>query len=232
MVFDGFKEDALKFLDEIKENNNKVWFEANRYRWEKLILEPNVAYVKEMGEHLIALAPFIKAQPKAAGSLFRIYRDTRFSKDKTPIKTKISIMFWQGTGHRMQCPCFYMQYKSHEIYVATGIGAFKTDLLKQYREYIKVERNAKALHEILENLKTKGIIINEPHYKRIPAGFDKTSKYAYLSQYKGLFVHKAFKPNKTFFSTRIINHNFKFYDSTIELFNWIDTLVKSSEDGF
>ncbi len=70
MLFDGFKEDALKFLDEIEQNNNKVWFEANRHRWEKLILEPNVAYVKEMGEHLIALAPFIRAEPKAAGSLF------------------------------------------------------------------------------------------------------------------------------------------------------------------
>lgn len=232
MLFDGFKEDALKFLDEIKENNNKVWFEANRHRWEKLILEPNVAYVKEMGEHLIALAPFIRAEPKAAGSLFRIYRDTRFSKDKTPIKTKISIMFWQGTGHRMQSPCFYMQYKSHEIYVATGIGKFKTHLLKHYREYIKIERNAKALHEILENLKEKGINIKPPHYKRIPAGFDKESQYAYLSQYDGLFVNKAFKPNKTFFSKRIINYNFKFYDSTIDLFNWIDSLVKSSEDGF
>jgi len=232
MQFDGFKEDALKFLDEIKENNNKVWFEDNRHRWEELILSPNKAYVQEMGEHLIALAPFIKAEPKVAGSLFRIYRDTRFSKDKTPIKTKIGIMFWQGTAHRMQSPCFYMQYKVEEVFIATGIRVFKTDLLKKYREFIKIEKNAKALHEILEDLKTKGINITAPHYKRVPAGFDKQSPYAYLSQYNGLFVYKTFKPNKTFFSTRIINYNFKFYDSTLELFNWLDTLVKSSEDGF
>ena len=232
MVFDGFKEDALKFLDEIKDNNTKVWFEDNRHRWEELILEPNKAYVEEMGEHLIALAPFIRAEPKVAGSLFRIYRDTRFSKDKTPIKTKIGIMFWQGTAHRMQCPCFYMQYKAQEVYIATGIRVFKTELLKQYREYIKDEKNAKKLHEILEDLKQKGITIGETHYKRVPAGFDKDSKYAYLSQYNGLFVHKIFKPNKTFLSSRIINYNFKFYDSTIELFNWLDSLVKSSENGF
>jgi len=232
MVFDGFNEDALKFLDEIKENNNKVWFENNRHRWEELILEPNKAYVHEMGEHLIALAPFIRAEPKVSGSLFRIYRDTRFSKDKTPIKTKIGIMFWQGTAHRMQSPCFYMQYKVEEVFIATGIRLFKTDLLKQYREYIKDEKNAKALHEILEDLKEKGITIGELHYKRVPAGFDKQSNYAYLAQYNGLFVYKTFKPNKTFFSKRIINYNFKFYDSTIELFNWLDRLVKSSEDGF
>ncbi len=231
-MFDGFKKEALDFLDEIEANNTKVWFENNRHRWEKLILEPNKAYVKEMGEHLIALAPFIRAEPKSAGSLFRIYRDTRFSKDKTPIKTKIGIIFWQGSTHRMQSPCFYMQYKSKEVYIATGIRLFKTELLKKYREYIKIEQNAKALHEILENLKCKGITINEPHYKRVPVGFNKEKKYSYLSRYNGVFVHKTFKPNKTFLSQKIINYNFKFYDETLALFNWLDGLVKSSEDSF
>lgn len=232
MIFNGFKKEGLDFLDEIKENNTKEWFEANRHRWQEYILEPNIAYVNEMGEHLIALAPFIRAEPKAAGSLFRIYRDTRFSKDKTPIKTKIGIIFWQGSGHRMKSPCFYMQYKSNEVFLGTGIRVFKDELLNKYREYIKIERNARELHEILENLKSNNISINEPYYKRTPAGFDKDSKYCYLAHYNGLFVYKTFKPNKTFHSSRIINYNFKFYDSTLELFNWIDRFIKSSQDSF
>jgi len=115
MEFDGFKEEALSFLDEIEQNNNKVWFENNRHRWEEVILKPNKAYVEEMGEHLIALAPLIKAQPKMGGSLFKIYRDTRFSHDKTPIKTKIGILFCQEVLHRMKCQAFYMQCNSHEV---------------------------------------------------------------------------------------------------------------------
>lgn len=230
MEFNGFKEEALKFLDEIEQNNNKAWFEANRYRWEELILEPNKAYVEEMGEHLIALSPFIKAVPKTGASLFKIYRDTRFSHDKTPIKTKIGIMFWKGVLHRMKCPCFYMQYKSHEVLLATGIRAFKDELLKNYREYIKVEKNARALHEILEDLKQKGITIPEPEFKRVPVGFDKDNEYSYLARYKGLLVYKTFKPNKTFHSKKIINYNFKFYDSTLELFNWLDEFIKSIKE--
>ena len=230
MIFTGFKEDALKFLDEIKNNNNKVWFEANRHRWEDLILEPNKAYVHEMGEHLIALAPFIKAEPKVSGSLFRIYRDIRFSHDKTPIKTKIGIMFWQGTAHRMQCASFYMQYKSDEIFLATGIRAFKTPLLKAYREYIKIEKNAKALHDIIEDLKAKKIKINEPHYKKYPAGFKQEDKYSYLSLYNSIFAISTFKPNRTFFSTKIIDKNFKFYDSTIALFEWLYELSLYAKD--
>lgn len=221
MIFNGFNEKALLFLDEIKNNNTKVWFEANRHRWQDLILEPNKAYVQEMGEHLIALAPFIKAQPKASGSLFKIYRDIRFSKDKTPIKTKIGIIFWQGPNHRMNSPCFYMQYKIDEVFIATGLRVFKDDVLKQYREYIKVEKNARALHNILEDIKDKKVTINEAKYKRYPAGFKKEDKYAYLSLYGGIFVYETFKPNKTFFTKNIINKNFKFYDKTHELFDWL-----------
>ncbi|MGB6329139.1 MAG: DUF2461 domain-containing protein [Halarcobacter sp.] len=230
MQFDGFKEEALSFLDEIEQNNNKPWFEANRHRWEEVILKPNKAYVEEMGEHLIALAPFIKAEPKMGGSLFKIYRDTRFSHDKTPIKTKIGIMFWQGVLHRMKCPAFYMQYKSHEVLLGTGIRKFKDELLKNYREYIKIEKNAHALHEILEDLKAKGIKIPQMHYKRIPVGFDKEDKYSYLARYDGMLVYKTFKPNKTFHSKRIINYNFKFYDSTLDLFNWLDEFIKSIKE--
>lgn len=230
MKFDGFKEEALIFFKELEENNNKVWFEANRYRWEKHILEPNKAFVEEMGEHLIALAPFIKAQPKAGGSLFRIYRDTRFSKDKTPMKTKSNIMFWQGTKHRMKCPAFYIQYEAKEFLLATGILKFKDELLSNYREYIKVEKNAKALHEILEDLKEKGITLPEQRYKRIPAGFNKENPYAYLALYDSMLCYKTFKINKTFHSKNIINFNFKFYDSTLELFNWLDEFIKSIKD--
>ena len=229
MQFDGFNENGLKFLDEIKENNNKVWFENNRISWQELILEPNKAYVEEMGEHLIALCPMIRAVPKVSGSLFKIYRDVRFSKDKTPIKTKIGIIFWAGTAHRMQSSSFYMHYTSQEIFVATGIRTFKPPLLKAYREYIKIEKNAKALHEIFESYKIKGIKIVEPHYKRYPVGFDANDKYAYLSLYNCLFAYVSFKPKKTFFSKAIINKNFKFYDSTHELFDWLYDLTLKAQ---
>lgn len=227
MKFNGFKQEGLDLLDEIELNNTKEWFEANRHRWQEHILEPNKAYVNEMGEHLIALAPFIRAEAKAAGSLFRIYRDTRFSKDKTPIKTKIGVIFWQGSGHRMKSPCFYMQYKSHEVLIGTGIRVFKDELLQKYREYIKIENNARELHRILIKIQEHNFSLKEAYYKRTPTGFDKESPYAYLAHYNGIFAYKTFKPNKTFLSTRIINYNFKFYDNTLELFNWLDNFIKS-----
>ncbi|WP_419769870.1 MAG: DUF2461 domain-containing protein [Candidatus Marinarcus sp.] len=230
MLFNGFTQEGLDFLDQIKTNNNKVWFEDHRHIWEETILKPNIAYVNEMGEHLIALAPMIKAVPKVSGSLFKIYRDVRFSNDKTPIKTRIGIMFWQGSTHRMQSASFYMHYTSSEVFVATGIRTFKPPLLKKYREYIQIEKNAKALHEILEKLKQKKIEIIEPHFKRYPVGFDETNPYAYLSLFNAMYAYTTFKPNKTFLSKNIINKNFKFYDETLELFHWLYELTLYSKD--
>ena len=231
MVFDGFRNKACEFLQEIEDNNNKIWFENNRHIWEKEILEPNQAYVEDMGETLLILNPMIKAKAKVSGSLFKIYRDVRFSKDKTPIKTKIGIMFWLGEAHRMQSASFYMQYKKDEVMIATGIRGFKAPLLKAYREYIKIEQNAIALHEILETFKKDGIKIVEPTYKRYPKDFNKDDKYAYLSLYSSMFVYKTFKPNKTFFSKKIVNHNFKFYDKTYILNEWLyDLTLKVQED--
>jgi uncharacterized protein (TIGR02453 family) len=225
--FLGFTQEGLDFLDQIKENNNKVWFENNRHIWEETILKPNIAYVEEMGEHLIALAPFIKALPKVSGSLFRIYKDTRFSHDKTPIKTKIGILFWQGSSHRMQSASFYMHYTSSEVFVATGIRTFKPPLLKKYREYIKNEKNAQALHMILEKYHKVGIKVVQPHFKRYPQGFNKEDPYSYLSLYNAMYAYTSYKPNKTFLSKNVINKHFKFYDNTHELFDWVYKMIIS-----
>ena len=114
MAFNGFKKEAITFLKDLDKNNSKVWFEDHRHIWQKNILEPNVDLVEEMGETLQILVPTIKAIPKASASLFKIYRDTRFSKDKTPMKDKIGILFWQGTAHRMSSSSYYFFYNKDE----------------------------------------------------------------------------------------------------------------------
>lgn len=225
MSFNGFKKEGIEFLKELKNNNSKEWFETNRHIWQKYILEPNIEYIEEMGETLLILSPSINAKPKVSGSLFKIYRDIRFSKDKTPMKSKIGLLFWKGSSHRMQSSSFYMHYDKDSYFIATGIRGFKPPLLKAYREYIKNELNAKALDEILTELKSKGIDIVEPHYKKYPKGFDKESKYAYLSLYNSMYAYENHPLDETFFSLAIVDKNFEFYQTTQKLFDWIYELT-------
>jgi len=230
MLFNGFKKEALEFLEEIKINNNKIWFEQNRQRWKEVILEPNIAYIEEMGEHLIALVPNIKALPKVSGSLFKIYRDVRFSKDKTPMKDKIGIIFWQGQAHRMQSASYYIFYNTHEYFIATGIRSFKPPLLKAYRKYIQNKTNAMNLHNILEDIKKKGYQLPEPKYKRLPQGFKEENPYAYLSKYNAIFGFQTYELDNTFYSEEIIDKAFKIYQDMDDLRQWLYELSLTVED--
>ena len=200
--FTGFPKQSLEFLTSIKNNNNKEWFENHRYLYERLILEPSRAFVIEMGEHLQALIPTIHAMPKVNGSLFRIYRDIRFSKDKTPIKSTIGFIFWQDCGKRMQSSAFYLHFNPDELFFAVGIRKFSKELLETYREYIKDKDHRIKLHDILQSIKNNGYELPKAHYKRYPKGFDKDKDFAYLALFDGMYAYKSIKPKEVLFSYR------------------------------
>ena len=224
MIFNGFPKEGLVFLDEIVLNNSKEWLNSNRDRYEKYIVEPNKAYVAEMGEHLQILVPSINAIAKVNKSLFRIYRDARFHL-ADPIKERIGIIFWQGQTHRMQSASFYMHYDSKEIFVAAGIRNFKPPLLATYREYIKDKVRRAELHKIVEALKEKGYKLPEPAYKRYPIGFDKDDSHVYLSLFRSMYMYASYKPNKDFHSSKVIYKNFKIYEDMLPLHEWLYKLT-------
>ncbi len=215
-----FSKESVDFLQDIRENNNKEWFEDNRYRYDDYILNPSRAFVVEFGEHLQALVPNINAIPKINGSLFRIFRDVRLSKDKTPLKSRIGIVFWRGSGKRLQSASFYLHFSPDELLIASGIRGFSKDSLAGYREYIKDEGHAKELETIMIDLKAKGYSFPEPHYKRYPRGFDKDMSYAHLSLYAAMFAYKGVKP-EMIYHDKLIEKAFKIYEDLLPLFEWI-----------
>ena len=230
MQFKGFKKEALQFLDEIVVNNSKEWLDANRERYESLIVDVNRAYVEEMGEQLQILVPSINAIPKTNKSLFKIYRDSRFHPTE-PIKTKIGILFWQGGGHRMQSSSFYMHYEPHEVFWAAGIRNFKPPLLSAYREYIQHAAHREALHQILETLKTQGYQIPAPHYKRCPRDMDCNDTYSYLYHYRAMYAYQSSKPDRTFYSRKIIDKSFGFYEAMLPLQQWVYHLTLHQKES-
>ena len=224
MSFNGFPKEGLDFLSNIIINNSKEWLDAHRGDYEKYIVAPNKAYVKEMGEYLQILVPTIHAIPKVNKSLFRIYRDARFHLND-PIKERIGIIFWQGSGHRMQSSSFYMHYDPFELFVATGIRNFKPTLLKTYREYIQNEERRTELHNILEELKTKGYILPAPKYKRMPRACKAEDSNSYLYLMGSIYAYTTFTPDKTFHSKAILERNFKIYEDMFALQQWLYELT-------
>ena len=133
-VFKGFSHDVIKFLEEIKYNNNKLWFDQYYDFYQREILEVSRDFVEAMGESLSELAPGINIVPKVNGSIYRFSRDARFSKDKTPYKTHLSYLFWQGTLKRTCCPGFYLSIRPEYIQIGVGINHFTPEYQTAWRE--------------------------------------------------------------------------------------------------
>jgi uncharacterized protein (TIGR02453 family) len=219
--FTGYPKKSLAFLKELRANNTKEWFELHKHLYTEYILEPNRAFVVEMGEHIQALVPTINAIPKINGSLYRIYRDTRFAKDKTPLKTHSGVIFWQGKGKRTHSSNFYTRFTPETCVIGAGIRLFHPEILSAYRSYIKDEKKAAKLNSILSSLKEKGYEISETHYKRLPRGFKSDYPFDELARFNRLVVNKKFSPDKVFYSDELVHRCYSIYEELFELQQWL-----------
>lgn len=128
---------SIKFLDDLAANNNRIWFEENRSRYEALVREPALAFISEMSPVLHSFAPHFRADArKTGGSLMRIFRDTRFSRDKTPYKTNIGIQFRHASGNDVHAPGFYVHIAGNECFLAVGCWHPDTNSLARIRDRI------------------------------------------------------------------------------------------------
>ena len=218
MEFNGFSKKTLPFLESIRQNNDKEWFEAHRNEYEELILNPSRAFVEEFGEHLMALEPSVNFSPKINKSLFRIYRDTRrMGAIKVPLKHRIGVIFWQGSGSRMQSSSFYLHFSPDELFVAVGIRWFEKPMLDAYREYIKDDKRREELSHVLKSIESKGYKTIEKGYKRYPRGFTSDMSNVELSLYKGMATYKVIEPSLIEDGEKLIDTLYKIYEEMLPL---------------
>ncbi len=218
MEFSGFSKKTLPFLEAIRQNNDKEWFEAHRNEYEEHILEPSRAFVEEFGEHLQALEPTINFSPKINKSLFRIYRDTRrMGAIKVPLKHRIGVIFWQGSGSRMQTSSFYLHFSPDELFVAVGVRWFEKPMLDAYRDYIKDDARREKLSKTLKDMSAKGYKAIEKGYKRYPRGFSADMSNADLSLYKGMAIYKILEPQLIEDGEKLIDTLYKIYEEMLPL---------------
>jgi uncharacterized protein (TIGR02453 family) len=217
--FNGFKK-ALEFLESIRKNNSKEYFEAHRDEYEQYILNPSKAFVVEMGEHLMALEPTVDAEPKINRSLFKMYRDVRrMGENKEPMKSKIGIIFPQGgwSGCRLQKSSFYLHFSPDELFVAVGVRWFNKPMLDAYREYIGDEKRRVALDETLKKINALGYSIMGREYKKYPKGFTPQMKSVDLSLHKGMATYKILEPEIIEEGDKLIDTLYKIYEDMLPL---------------
>lgn len=129
--------ELFTFFRELKENNNREWFQANKQRYEMYVREPLLRFITDFGVRLAEISPHYLADPRrAGGSLFRINRDIRFSKDKSPYKTAAGIQFRHESGKDVHAPGFYLHLEPGNVFAGAGIWHPDTKTLGKIRDAI------------------------------------------------------------------------------------------------
>ena len=136
----SFTPDTIKFLKQLAANNNRDWFKTNKSRYEEQVLDVALRFIQSMQDPLADIAPHFVALPtRVGGSLMRIYRDTRFSKNKLPYKTNIGIQFRHELAKDVHSPGFYVHIDPKEVFIGVGMWRPEPDALRAIRERIAVK---------------------------------------------------------------------------------------------
>lgn len=166
------KKDLFDFFVELKENNNRVWFQNNKQRYEQDVRDPLLAFVAAFAERTPEISSSIMAIPRiTGGSLFRIYRDVRFSKDKTPYKTGAGIHFRHKRGKDVHAPGYYLHLEPGDVFAGSGIWKPNTETVTRIRTKI-AEHPDHWLAIIQEKKFVKTFTLGGDSLKRAPKGFD------------------------------------------------------------
>lgn len=202
-----FNKAFIDFFRDLRSNNNRDWFKENKKRYETEVKEPFKSFVGHMILKMRELDPDVLIAPKDA--IFRIYRDIRFSKDKTPYKEHVSAVLSKGGRKDMTTPGIYLQMNDEEIRIYSGIYKPDKKCLEDIRTHIAANpKKFKELYSDPKFKKTFGEIRGEKN-KRLPKYFQEASKEEPLIFNKGFYYFDSLSPEvalKDGFDDIIIEH--------------------------
>lgn len=193
--FPGFSKDLFKFLSQLTKNNNREWFHDNKERYRNSIVTPMCDFINAIDPRLYKISKYYVADSRShGGSMFRIYRDTRFAKDKTPYKEHIGCQFRHVAGKDAHAPGFYIHFEAKKILVGGGVWMpsgpvlfkIRTAIAEQSEQWTKLNKNA--------TLKKRFGQISGDRLVRPPRGFDKEHPCIEDLKRKSFFVMQEIDP--------------------------------------
>lgn len=170
--FTGFSLGTLHFLEELSRHNNQAWFDQHKDRYERDVRGPALAFIAAMQRPLQRFSPHLRAVPrKQGGSLMRVHRDLRFTRDKSPYKTNVGIQFRHERGKDVHAPGIYFHFDTQEVFVAVGIWRPASDALALIREAIAADPKAWRRASRGPSFSHEFVLRGES-LKRPPRGYD------------------------------------------------------------
>lgn len=186
--------EALDFLRRLKRNNRRPWFQKNKTIYEETVRQPMVELVHALNHELMGIAPEMVTEPRRA--IYRIYRDVRFSPDKSPYKTHIAALFTPRHIPKHSGAGFYIHVSPDELLVAGGVYMPGPKELWEIRNHIA--HNAPTLRRIVGQRRFKECFgtLEGDQLTRVPKGFSPTHPAADLLRHKQFLVSVTYPPER------------------------------------
>lgn len=187
--FNGFPPEFFKFFNDLGANNKREWFNANKDRYKADVVAPSVAFIEALAPKLEKISPFFVADPRPnGGSMFRIYRDVRFSKEKKPYKENVGIQFRHHLGRDAHAPGFYVHLSTKEVFSGGGIWYPPAPHLKKIRDAIVKDPDGWKKVVTNQALKKQHRGVSGDSLVRSPRGFDPETPYIKDIKRKSFFA--------------------------------------------
>lgn len=190
--FPGFPKEMTTFFRSLKRNNRREWFQPRKHVFEQHVKEPMIELVTALNRDFAKFAPEFVSDPKKA--IFRIYRDTRFSSDKTPYKTHIAASFARRGGERLAAGGFYFSVSHDQIEVAGGIYHPEPETMLVVRNHIA--EHHQDLRRLLADRKVRRLLgdLQGDALTRAPKGFDPAHPAIQLIKMKDWILDTTLDP--------------------------------------
>ena len=222
--FEGFADRDARFFRALARNQRRDWFAAHREEYERGWLAPMKALLTEVRERVDRFFPDqVLAEPK----VFRIYRDVRFSKDKSPYKTHIG--GYVRIGGEDEGPAAiaapYVHIAATEVFVAAGQYMMDGEQLARFRDAVLDERRGAEVAAILRKLVRAGFTVgSHDELQRVPRGFDPAHPRADLLRRKGLIVSFPIPPRKLLVTPAFVDWIVAHTKRAVPLVRWLATV--------
>ncbi len=222
--FEGFSGEGIRFLKRLKRNNNRTWFEKHKHEYEEYLKLPLQSFIFALQPHMASFAPEFDVSPKR--SIFRIYRDIRFSKDKTPYKTHIAAHFvLRGKEKGFVGSGYYFHIEPGEVFAGGGIYMPDADQLKGIRKAIATHAD-----EFLSILRDAGFKkrfgkIEGERLQRIPKGYDESHPMTEWLKLKQFFVGNSLAESACYKAT-LVETIASIYETADPLVKFLNRAVK------
>lgn len=221
-AFAGFPKRTATFLRGLTKNNDKAWFDARRADYDASYVEPAKSFVAAIGPRLQKISPTVDFAPKVNGSLFRVNRDVRFAKDKSPYKNHIDLWFWHGARRGWGAPGFYFRMFADHLILGSGMHKFEKTQLDAYRRAVADDEAGEALAETLEKVRAAGLYeIGGDTRKTVPRGFRPSHPRAALLLHEGLHASINTKAGRVVETPEFVDYCLGHFEAMWPISKWL-----------